>query len=361
MKSKTYIIQILSILNLLFLTQNSLAVITCSNPRVECIETGSTKYFENIPVTLDCWEKRFIYECKESADNNCQQLRNQNCSQIGAKCKVMFNGTCVVQDEIYNCPIKKCELKEVPSGNNIFCIDGNCASTSPIKADEKERGKALAYLSALNDTAKQVKDQNSENPIIFAGKVMECSRYALPGLTKNCCAGKSGVFSCDAEEKELLQMKEAGRAIEIGEYCRNKDPITKTCTSHHTAYCVFGSRIARIIQNDGRRNQLGIGFGYVNDDDKASNVNCRGITKDELVKMKFDQMDFSELYAELKKEAELRSPKEEQLKQKAAEYSYDDLKTRSTKKLGISESPETGIGLKAAERIRDFYGERAKK
>jgi hypothetical protein len=77
--------------------------------------------------------------------------------------------------------------------------------------------------------------------------------------------------------------------------------------------------------------------------------------------MKFDLMDFSELFDEIRKEAEKRSPKEGILKQKASGYSYDDLKSRSTKNLGVSESPETGVGLKAAERIKDFYGERIKK
>ncbi|CAL7962208.1 hypothetical protein GAMM_340009 [Gammaproteobacteria bacterium] len=77
--------------------------------------------------------------------------------------------------------------------------------------------------------------------------------------------------------------------------------------------------------------------------------------------MKFDLMDFSELYDELKKEAEKRASKEEALKQKASGYSYDELKSSSTKNLGLPESPETGIGLKVAERIKDFYGTRIKK
>ena len=316
---------------------------------------------EGFPINPGCWKKRVIHECSEESDNNCQILRDQKCSQISAKCKIMLNGTCVVQDETYNCPVKKCDMKEVPCGKDIFCVGGNCAPSNPVKSKAKDLEKAIAYLSSISEIANQVEKQNDRNPIIFAGKSMTCASYALPGLTKDCCADNEGIFSCDEEEKKLSEMRKAGRAIRVGEYCNNKDPIFNKCTSYHTVYCVFGSRIARIIQNDGRKKQLGIGFGHVNDDDKSNNVDCRGITKEELARMNFDLMDFSELFDEIRKEAKKRSPKEEILKQKSSGYSRDDLKSRSTKNLGVSESPETGIGLKAAERIKEFYGDRVKR
>ena len=346
----------LSVLCSLLLIPDSLAVITCSEPKEECIEgKGETRNTENIQVSPGCWKKRFTYECRETADNNCQQLRDQKCLQIGAKCKIMLNGTCVVQDETYNCPVKKCDATEnIPCSKDIFCAGGNCASTNPVKAKEKDLEKALAYLSALSDSAKQITDQNTENPIIFAGKSMECSRNILSDITKDCCADNEGVFKCAEDEKELYQMKKAGRAIEVGEYCYNEK--LGICTSHHKAYCVFGSRIARIVQNDGRK-QLGINFGNVGDD--YVHLDCRGITMDELAKMKFDLMDFSELFDEIRKEAEKRAPKDEALMQKSSTYTYDELKEKSTKNMPVT--PETGTGFKAAERMKEFYADHNKK
>ncbi len=340
---------------------NGFAALTCSNPREECAEgKNETRYIENVPVNPGCWKKRFISECRETADNNCQTLRDQKCSQISAKCIKSVSGTCVVQDETYSCPFEQCdEVGDILCGKNLFCVDGKCASTNPVKASEKDRGKALAQLSALNEIANQIKDQGSENPAIFAGRVMECSRNILPGITKDCCADNEGLFSCTEEEKNLFQMRRVGRAIAVGEYCHNKE--LGFCSSYHTAYCVFESRIGRIIQNDGRQKQLGIGFGYVNDDDKAGNVNCRGVTKEELAQMKFELMNFSELYEELEKEAKKRMLKPEILNQRVSGYSPDDLKTRSTKNLGVSQPPESNISQKAAERIKDFYGDRVKK
>lgn len=354
-----YISSILSICLFLFINK-SLAAITCSEPKEECIEgKGEIRNIENFSLNPGCWKYKVTYECKETADNNCQKLRDQGCSQISASCRTMFKDTCIVQNETYNCPVKKCEIKKVPCGKDIFCVSGNCASTNTIQATNEQIGRGLSHLAALNEVANQVKEQNTRDFQIFKGEVFECSKNILPGITKNCCADNEGIFSCDEKEKALFQARKVGRAIEVGEYCHNDN--LGICSSYHTAYCVFDSRIARIIQNDGRKKQLGIDFGYVNDDAHSNNVNCRGITKDELAKMKFDLMDFSELYDEMKNAAEKRYPKKETLKQKSSEYSYDDLKSRSTKNLGVSESPETGVGLKAAERIKGFYGDRIKK
>ena len=336
-----------------FITANAVAA-TCYNPKTECVEGRATRDKDGVSVMLDCWRYRTTYECKESSDNNCKQLRDQGCSQTQANCRTMWAGSCAVQDETFSCPVERCdEAGEIVCGKDLFCVGGGCFAATPTK--NKKFDKAAASLDALNAAADEIKKQNTDNPQIFAGRVMECSSYALPGITKDCCNDNSGLFSCDTEEKELSQMKKTGRAIEIGEYCNNKEPITKTCTSHHTAYCVFGSRIARIIQNDGRRKQLGIGFGYVNDDAKSSYVDCRGITKDELAQMKFDQMDFSELYAEIRKKAEVSLPTNETLKQKTGSSTYDSLKERSAKTVAGFTSEQ-----KVGDRIGQFY-ERAKK
>jgi conjugal transfer mating pair stabilization protein TraN len=286
----------------------------------------------------------------------------------------MVNGTCVIQDNVYNCSVKKCEgIKEVFCAKDVFCVSGNCASSSPAKAGEQDSGKTMAYLSILTEAAKEVIEDNKNNPIdlkvksakevieqnehkpvIFAGTKIECSKNILPGITKDCCADNEGIFSCADDEKRLIEAKRAGRAIEVGEYCHNKAPLTGVCTSYHTAYCVFGSRLARIIQNDGRKNQLGIGFGYVNDDDKGSNVDCRAITPYELSKMDFSKMNFGELYDAIKNEVEKRLPTNENLKQKVSEHTYQDLKEKTPQ--WKAASSKTTMEPNARDRIMEFYG-----
>ena len=48
---------------------NSLATTICSSPNIECIEPGGTRYFEGIPVTLNCWHYRTISECRLDNEN----------------------------------------------------------------------------------------------------------------------------------------------------------------------------------------------------------------------------------------------------------------------------------------------------
>ena len=77
-----------------------------------CIESGSTKYFYGLPLTLDCWKYQVTYECKADTDNNCEELRAKNCYQIGASCRATWNNSCVAQDETFKCPTNECKEVE---------------------------------------------------------------------------------------------------------------------------------------------------------------------------------------------------------------------------------------------------------
>ena len=349
-----------SSLGLLLISDNIFAVVTCFNSTEECVEgKNEVRYIENVPIDPGCWKKRIVYECREEAANDCQQLRTQGCSQISARCKSMLGNSCVVQEATYQCPKQKCEPMKIPCTKNLFCLDGNCATTSPTKNNNFDQ--AVAYLAAAAEAAKEVAKQNREHPVIFAGRAMECSENVISGVTKDCCGiSPSGflegkILKCDDEEKELAKRKEQGTAIYVGEYCHTKDPILKICLSHHKAYCVFDSKIARIIQHDGRRGQLGIGFGHAAKDSKPD---CRGITPEELGKMDFKQMDFSSLYDDIRNN--LKIPNPASLKPTLTNLPTN-LQGLQTSGLVGTVDRESDTGLIAAERIKDFYAERAKK
>ena len=65
------------------------------------------------------------------------------------------------------------------------------------------------------------------------------------------------------------------------------------CVQKSQVYCVFQGKLARIIQEQGRRDQLGVGFG------SGANPDCRGITVDELQRIDFDRVNFSDFYEDL--------------------------------------------------------------
>jgi len=54
-------------------------------------------------------------------------------------------------------------------------------------------------------------------------------------------------------------------------------------------YCVFPSKLAGIVQIQGRGGQLGLSFG------SATNPNCQGLTPEQLERIDFSRLDLSAL------------------------------------------------------------------
>jgi hypothetical protein len=104
----------------------------------------------------------------------------------------------------------------------------------------------------------------------FTGKAMRC-RKAFAGFS-NCCKdsgwGQSaGLAACDDEEKlsgrrKRKNHRQRGRAV--------RSQVLGACIQKSQVYCVFDGKLARIIQEQGRRDQLGVKFG------SGDSPNCRG-------------------------------------------------------------------------------------
>jgi conjugal transfer mating pair stabilization protein TraN len=102
----------------------------------------------------------------------------------------------------------------------------------------------------------------------------------------------SGILDCEQAE-QVLAMKRGNRLChEIGSYCSQKVPILGTCIETTQSYCCFNSRLARIVNEQGRA-QLGRGWG------SAQSPDCSGFTLKQLQALDFSRMDLSEFYAEI--------------------------------------------------------------
>ncbi len=64
------------------------------------------------------------------------------------------------------------------------------------------------------------------------------------------------------------------------------------CIRKKKTYCVFDSKLARIVQEQGRP-QIGMTFG------SAENPDCGAITPEQMAKMDFSNIDFSDFYTDL--------------------------------------------------------------
>ena len=82
-----------------------------------------------------------------------------------------------------------------------------------------------------------------------------------------------------------------------GEHC-TKDMEFIGCLRKHATYCCFNSKLARIIQEQGRP-QLGISWG------SPGSQNCRGLTPQEFEQLDFSQIDMSEFYEDVLREVEV--------------------------------------------------------
>ncbi|WP_313440034.1 conjugal transfer protein TraN, partial [Atlantibacter hermannii] len=178
-------------------------------------------------------------------------------------------------------------------GGQYFCKTGNCSDTSG--AGDSGFDTAVAKLAGLASAADDVsKQQDGVDVRAFTGSVMSC-RKAVAGFS-NCCkdsgwGADAGLAACNSDEMALGKAKAKKVTVNIGERCDHE--VLGVCVQKSKVYCVFGGKLARIIQEQGRRDQLHVGFG------SGKNPDCRGITIPELQNIDFDRINFADFYEDL--------------------------------------------------------------
>ncbi len=263
-----------------------------SNPSCHLVseECGSPNEIINIngtPVKRDCWRKSFQYICHGgSSEGFCQPLRDQGCEQVNSECVQGNVGDCMEYKQSFRCPIKTCSpTTDVVCGDGKeYCMNGDCTDQSYQKS--QDFGKAVAGLSSVSSAGKEI-DQTDLK--IFTGKPYECSEKSV-GFS-NCCSEKGwgqdvGLDHCSSAAKELHRARDNSAAIKVGRYCSGSQPFP--CLEHSQVYCVFSSKLAKIIQEQGRGKQLRLGFG------KAKHPNCSGITAQQLQKINLSEINFDD-------------------------------------------------------------------
>lgn len=123
------------------------------------------------------------------------------------------------------------------------------------------------------------------------------------------------LMSCEQEEQMLGMHREAGLCTYVGSHCSKKIKYIG-CVETKKTYCCFNSKLARIINEQGRP-QLGRDYGT------SKNPNCYGFTPEEIGKIDFSKIDMSEFIADAMKE--IRNPTDDQIK-KMGEFSAGNTK-----------------------------------
>ncbi|MCY3596940.1 MAG: conjugal transfer protein TraN [Rhodospirillales bacterium] len=167
-------------------------------------------------------------------------------------------------------------------GSVRFCVGGGCETVPPQANDGFV--DAAARLNMVVELGGEEFDRGSLR--FFDGQRRAC-RIQWGGLA-DCCRNSGllvGLGNCSHAERELAQERHDGHTHYLGEFCARR--ILGICVRRERAWCVFGSKLGRIFQQQGRA-QIGVGWG-----------SCRGLTVSELEGIDFDALDLREFTADL--------------------------------------------------------------
>ncbi|MBP9777573.1 MAG: conjugal transfer protein TraN [Rickettsiaceae bacterium] len=264
----------------------------CTETKNVCVEPNASKVINGVEVTRDCWRYESSYGCGVSnAFNNCSSLDARQCLKIGTECTKFNSGICIEQRNSYRCFTKKCEDNSniiCGDAQKILCLDGNCVDkASPAESSFSD---SAAKLSVISQAIKNTPESFTEDTrFIFPGQIMSCrkSSYGFSDCCKNKGWGQDlELVKCSDEEKALGLSKQDGRAIFINKYNH------KNSDRSDEIYCVFDSKIAKIIQEQGRHGQLSLTFGA------GKHPDCGGISPNQLAKINIDKINLSDAFAD---------------------------------------------------------------
>ena len=197
-------------------------------------------------------------------------------------------------------------------GSVRYCVGAGCETVSP----QSNTGfvNATTRLNMAVELGGEEFDRDDMR--FFTGQRRAC-HIKLFGLA-NCCKNSGlliGLGNCSASERELAEERNAGNTHYLGRYC-SKRTFFGVCIRRSRAWCVFGSKLGRILQQQGR-SQLGIGWG-----------SCRGLSVAEVESIDFERLDLSE-------------------------FTQDLMDGSREPAVSLPEAGDTGQAMRT--RIRDFY------
>lgn len=251
---------------------------------------NETRTIDGEPITRDHFEEYLQYACVKASHKSCAGLREKGCYQVKSVCKEEIDGRCVLWEQTYRCPSKKVFGKSYRSSNkeNPFCLSGDCFDKS--YAQNQDFANVMSRMSVLKEAGDDLRSFGA----IFKGVDRRCTRHCV-GF-KDCCGNGNGwgvsikLASCDADEKELAELRKKNRCVQVGTYCAEK--VLGVCVRKKTSFCCYGTKLAKIVQEQGKR-QLGLGFG------SPKHPECQGLTAEQLSRLDFSRIDFSDVFSEV--------------------------------------------------------------
>lgn len=246
-------------------------------------------------VYRDSWNQRLIFSCQPEADSKCKRFREYGGVLVKRTClKEDDFGDCLSWEKTYDLGGKASYSSHavVFEEENLFDLE----DFDPSYEKNTEFGQVISTLGALESLGESISEKRFDpnHASIFCGNSSKCRRSFDSKNLFDCCHKKDcegrGIFigldlgRCSKEERDLFEKVQEGKCHRIGH-------IKKLLMTEHV-YCCFPTKLARIIQEEGRI-QLGISWG------KPEEPNCQGLTLAQLQSLDFEQMDFADFIEEI--------------------------------------------------------------
>ncbi len=167
-------------------------------------------------------------------------------------------------------------------GSVRYCVGADCETVRPQASDG-----FVDAASRLNLVMELGGDGFDRSGLQFFKGERKACKIRLGGLA-DCCTNSGllvGLGNCSSAERELARERHDGNTRYLGEFCTRR--ILGICVTRERAWCVFGSKLGRILQEQARA-QLGVGWG-----------SCRGLTVAEVEGVDFNALNLSEFTADL--------------------------------------------------------------
>lgn len=254
----------------------------CRVKKEQCTDAQSPKVIDGLPVSRACWARELVYSCSSSAADECITQKNKGCLQIGSECARFESNYCALYKQTYSCQENVCQAP-VECVKDLFCADGEC--TEHTESQNTDFGQSVSSLAVIGEAGRELSQH--PNASLFGGKAVQCKKWPLDLI--DCCNDKGwgkdiDLLHCRDEDKALGKAKLDYVAHYLGEFC--SEEVAGVCLEHKRTYCVFPSKMARIIQ-EARLTQVNPwGLG------DAEHPSCAGMSVAELQKMDLERVDF---------------------------------------------------------------------
>ncbi|TDR30296.1 conjugal transfer protein TraN [Hydromonas duriensis] len=324
----------------------------CALQTTTCTAGFATKTINGVEVSFPCWENEEAYQCLSKQPNTtCDDTElNDKCTFKTSQCINWVNGECQTGENIYTCKTREgtssasdsCKDKDFANvmagmegarefakyfdessleffkGDDSRCtvklggaLGGDCCKA---KGDSHAwRDAAIQYAAeyALGELASGytftvLTTSASTTMAGLVGSTVTTASVSTYGvgtavgangsmaLTFNPVLFAAAVaiyfimqfLACDMEDKKTVLKKQAGLCVSVGSFCSNK--IVGACIEKTQTYCCFVSKLARIINQQGKA-QLGMDYGK-----DPEHPTCNGFKPEDLEKIDFGQMDLTE-------------------------------------------------------------------